>query len=304
MPSVIFRHTFRVRSYECDPYGHVNNAHYVRYLQEAAADASAAVGWDEPRYLAIGHLWIIRETDIEYLAPLHYGDTIEITTWAHDFRRVRSTRSYELRNQHGDLIARASSEWVYVNRTTMQPASIPPTMIADFVMPLAAEPLISGDVLETLPIAKSRKKFPPAPPPPVGMFTMPRMVEWRDMDQAGHVNNATYLNYMEEAAIQAAVSFGWSVNRMRAEGFAIAARRHQIEYRMQVGLGETITVSTYLSEVRRINATRHFIVARAEDGALLAQARSLYVFVNPATGQITRLPTSVMSDFAPHIAEL
>ena len=34
--------TFRVRHYECDSYGHVNHANYLRYMQEAAFDASAA----------------------------------------------------------------------------------------------------------------------------------------------------------------------------------------------------------------------------------------------------------------------
>ncbi len=37
---------FRVRSYECDGYGHVNHANYLRYMQEAAFDASAAAGYD------------------------------------------------------------------------------------------------------------------------------------------------------------------------------------------------------------------------------------------------------------------
>ncbi len=29
--------TFRVRQYECDAYGHLNNVNYVRYLGEAGA---------------------------------------------------------------------------------------------------------------------------------------------------------------------------------------------------------------------------------------------------------------------------
>ncbi len=300
MTAAIFKRTFRVRNYECDAYGHVNNANYLRYMQETAIDASAAVGWDEARYQAAGTMWLIRETDIEYLAPLHFGDSVEITTWVGDFRRVRSRRFYELRKVGGELVARGSTDWVYINRTTAQPASIPITMISDFAPPDLAMP---GDTTETLQVLPSRKKFPPAPPPPPGIFTMTRTAEWRDIDPAGHVNNATYMNYMEEAAIQAAKSFGWSVNRMRAEGFAIVARRHQIEYRTQVQLGDEITVSTYLSDVRRINATRHYIIARAGDGELIAQARSLYVFVNPDTGNIVRVPQDVLNDFAPGIAE-
>jgi acyl-CoA thioester hydrolase len=300
MPPLIFKRSFRVRAYECDAYGHVNHANYLRYMQETAADASAAVGWDEARYNSIGHIWLIRETDIEYLQSLRYGDTVEVTTWVSDFRRVRSRRNYELRNQTGEMVARASTDWVYVDRATNQPASVPAQMIADFAPSSLAE---KQDVTETLKMSTTRARFPPAPPPPPGIFTMRRVAEWRDVDQAQHVNNATYLNYMEECGIQAAKSVGWSLNRMKAEGFAIVARRHQIEYRQQLALGEEIAVSTYLSDVRRINATRHYIIARVDDGALVAQARSLWVSINPQTNQIVRMPQEMLTDFETSIAE-
>jgi acyl-CoA thioester hydrolase len=300
MPPVIFKRAFRVRAYECDAYGHVNNANYLRYMQEAAAEASAAVGWDETRLRASGHLWFIRETDIEYLLPMKYGDTCDITTWVGDFRRVRSVRCYELHNQRGELVARASTDWVYIDLASGQPASVPPNMIADFAPASLAAP---ADLTDTLQMSTQRRKFPPAPAPPPGMYTQKRTVEWRDVDAAGHVNNATYLNYMEEAGVQAAKSVGWSINRMRAEGFAIVARRIQIEYRLQAALGEELTVSTFLSDVRRANATRHYIIARAEDGALVAQARGVFFSVDPDKGQIVRMPTAMLDDFALSISE-
>lgn len=300
MAGRIFKQTFRVRSYECDFYGHVNNANYLRYMQQAAIDASADAGWDEARYRKVGHLWLIHETDIEYLLPLRFGDTVEITTWAADFRRVRSTRYYELRNGKGEMVARAKTDWVYINRVTGQPASVPPEMIADFAPPDLAE---RADVTQTLPLVSERKKFPAAPPPPPGVFTQKRIVEWRDVDQERHVNNATYFNYMEEAGFGATRHFGWPMSRMTAENIGIVARRVQIEYRLQATIGEEIAISTYLSDTRRSTTIRHYIITRADDGALIAQARGLFVFINPETGAITRLPTQIMDDFASHIAD-
>lgn len=61
MPA-IFKCIFRVRHYECDSYGHLNNVNYVRYMQETALDASAEVGWTTERYNEIGHQWLIRDT--------------------------------------------------------------------------------------------------------------------------------------------------------------------------------------------------------------------------------------------------
>src|SRR5262245_56209784 len=94
MPA-IFKRKFRVRHYECDAYGHLNNVNYLRYMQETALDASAAVGWDVPRYESIGKQWLIRDSDIHYYQPLRWNDELEITTYVVDFRRVQSRRRYE-----------------------------------------------------------------------------------------------------------------------------------------------------------------------------------------------------------------
>lgn len=289
---LIHKRTFRVRSYECDAYGHVNNANYLRYMQEAALDASAAVGYDEARYEALGHIWVIRETSIEYLRPLRFGDSVEVTTWVGDFRRVRSRRFYELRElSSGELVAKASTDWVYIERATLRPARVPPEMVAVF-LPEGAPPA-----------APPRDPFPAAPPPPPGIFTMRREVEWRDIDPEQHVNNATYLNYMEECGIKAALAFGWSINRMRSEGFAIVARQLRIEYRLQAALGDELAITTYLSDLRRASATRHYLITRANDSELIAQARTLWVFVNLTTGGIMRLSAIFLDDFTSHIAQ-
>ena len=44
MPRIHDR-TFRVRYYECDLYGELRSAGYLRLMQEAAFDASAAAGY-------------------------------------------------------------------------------------------------------------------------------------------------------------------------------------------------------------------------------------------------------------------
>ncbi len=199
---------FRVRYVECDAYGHVNNANYLRYMQEAAFNASAAVGYDVKRYAELGQYWLVRETAIEYFKPLKYGDEFEIKTWVVDFRRVRSRRTYEFRRVGSDeVIARGMTDWVYLDQATQRPVTVPPEMIRAFAP--------DGEAVAT----QSRESFPKPPPPPPGIFKMRRRVMWQDIDQAQHVNNAVYLSYTEDCGFQLLKHFKWPVQRMREARF-------------------------------------------------------------------------------------
>jgi acyl-CoA thioester hydrolase len=71
---------FRVRHYEADALGHVNNAAYLHYLEQAAIEHSAAVGYPLRRYQEMGTLFIVRRHEIDYLRPASPGDVLEVVT--------------------------------------------------------------------------------------------------------------------------------------------------------------------------------------------------------------------------------
>lgn len=280
--------TFRVRHYECDANGHVNHANYLRYAQETAFDASAAAGYDLARYQAMDRNWLARETEIEHLSPLCYGDSVQVKTWVADFRRVRSRRAYEFRHVgSGELVARASTDWVHLELSTGRPALISPAMKAAFFPEGMPEP------------APARERFPAAPPPPPGVFWQQRRVEWRDLDPVGHVNNSVYLSYLEDCGRRALAARGWPIARLEAEGFAIVARHHHIKYQQPAMLDYELVVTTWLSDLQDNSGIRHTTITSLSDGASLASARTRHVWVNLTSGKPTTLPAAFLDDFAP-----
>ncbi len=282
--------TFRVRHYECDAYGHVSAVNYLRYMQEAAFDATAAAGYDLARYDAMNRMWLVRETEIEYLSPLRYGDSVEVKTWVVDFRRVRSIRAYELRNAAtGQLSARAQTDWAFLDKTSFRPAPIPDDLIAAFFP--------EGLPAETPP----RRRFPAPPPPPPGAFSMRRRVEWRDLDPAQHVNNSVYPGYADECGMQVCAAFGWPVERMREAGFGIVARRCRIEYKAQAVFNDELEIKTWAFNPRHTSCTRHYFIHRCSDQALVAQVQSLYVWIDLRTGKPIRIPADFLSDLSDNI---
>jgi acyl-CoA thioester hydrolase len=75
---------------------------------------------------AVGATWVVRMHQIEYLAPLFAGDKVTVFTWPANFQRVRSVRKYKfVRANDGAVIARAETDWVFVNAKTGRPQSIP-----------------------------------------------------------------------------------------------------------------------------------------------------------------------------------
>jgi acyl-CoA thioester hydrolase len=260
-------------------------------MQEAAFDASAAVGYDVRRYDEIGQYWLVRETEMEYLKPLKYGDEFEIKTWVVDFRRVRSRRTYEFRLAGSDeVVARGLTDWVYIDRETQRPVNVPPEMIKAFAP--------DGESVTT----QTRVAFPAPPPPPPEVFATQRRVLWQDIDQAQHVNNAVYVSYIEDCGFQLVKHFNWSQQRMRDEGFAILIRKHHVQYVQPALLDDELEISSYVYDVRRASATRYYAIKRVSDGALLAQVNSLGVWVNLKTGTPARWPEQFLADFAPNAA--
>lgn len=285
-----YTRTFRIRYYECDAYGHLNNANYLRYMQETAFDASAAAGYGMSRYEEMKRYWLIRETQVEFLLPLRYNDRVNVTTWIADFRRVSSRRAYEFRlAESGELAARAFTDWVFLNTETGRPASIPVTLAQDFYP-------------EGVPAQFSpRQPFQAAPPAPPGTFCVRRRVAWHDIDAMQHVNNAIYMVYASECSFDVVAHFSWPWQRMAEAGFGIFLRHLHIQYLLPALLNDELEISTWAFNVRRSTATRHYDIHRVNDNVLLAQVNTLAVWVSLESGMPVRIPKQMLDDFAPNI---
>ena len=115
------------------------------------------------------------------------------------------------------------------------------------------------------------------------------------MDAQGHVNNAVYLHYVEEAAIEHARLIGFSAAEMREMGGTWVVRRHAIAYRRPAFAGEELDVTTTIVSIERTRGTRRTAIVR--DGELLAEAETEWVWVGN-DGRPRRLPAEAVSAFA------
>jgi len=126
-----YRHT--VAADEIDELGHANNVAYVAWMQAAAVAHSAVLGWTTERYLELGVGWVARRHTIEYLRPAFAGDELIVETRVADMKKVTSRRVYRiLRRSDGELLARAETDWAFVNYATGRPTRIPAEIAGAF----------------------------------------------------------------------------------------------------------------------------------------------------------------------------
>jgi acyl-CoA thioester hydrolase len=291
MPAI---HTerFKVRHYECDAYGHMNNAVYLRYMQEAGIEAANAVGQGYEKLETMSRVWLPRFTEIEYLLPLEASEEVEVKTWVSGFRRVVSRRRYEFgKTGGGQAIAQAFTDWVFLDQVSMRPASIPLGVKSAFVPEIVDQPMTP------------KYTFPNPPPPPEGVFTIKRRTEWQDIDMMQHLNNAAYLDYAMDAGVQLTSAYGWPMSYWMDEGIAFVARKNFIEYLSPAYLDDVLEISTWLYNVRPATVTRHFEIRRLRTRELLAKIQTLWVMMDLNTGRPMRIPSSMIEILAPNIAD-
>ena len=124
MPKIFF-YRFFITPDAIDANGHVNNIAYVQWMQDVAIRHSDAQGFTAEKYQKLGSSWVVRAHLIEYLQPAFAGEEIEIQTWVCNMKRIRSMRRYRFfRCADRTLLARAETDWVYVDKVAGKPKKI------------------------------------------------------------------------------------------------------------------------------------------------------------------------------------
>ena len=116
-----------------DQNGHVNNVVFVQWMQDIAVRHFRAAGCVAAMN-AVEGTWVVRSHQVEYFTPVFGGERIQITTWVANFSRVRSLRRYEFKRiSDGQLLVKGETDWVFVNKNSGRPRSIPDEIKAAFL---------------------------------------------------------------------------------------------------------------------------------------------------------------------------
>lgn len=132
------------------------------------------------------------------------------------------------------------------------------------------------------------------PPEGRAVFTRTFTPVASDIDANGHVNNVVYLGWIQDMAT------GHWAARQPAEDqtrWAWIVLRHEVDYRRALLLGETATATTWVADTPEGPRFDRFVRIDGPDGAMCAQARTVWCLIEAATGRPKRVPPEMVERF-------
>ncbi len=126
-------------------------------------------------------------------------------------------------------------------------------------------------------------------------FEHPISIEPSDIDELGHVNNVTYLRWVQDVAVAHWRAVAPAEDQERLVWVVL---RHEIDYRHTARLGDQLIARTWVGEASRVRFERHTEIVRASDRSVLAKARTLWCPLDARSGKPTAVSAEVRARFS------
>ncbi len=126
-------------------------------------------------------------------------------------------------------------------------------------------------------------------------FELPISIEPADIDELGHVNNISYLRWVQDVAVA-----HWMAVSRPSDQAALrwVVLHHEIDYKQAAYIGDGIIARTWVGTASRLRFERHTELLRASDRSLLAKARTLWCPLDARTGKPTSVSPEVRAGFS------
>ncbi len=111
------------------------------------------------------------------------------------------------------------------------------------------------------------------------------------LDELNHVNNAVYVQWMEDIAWQHSAWLDLGLPAFTRLDRSMAVLRHEIDYLDSAKLGDKLLLATWLQDMgSRIKLQRRFQLLRPADNSCLLRAKTVFVCVQMSSGRPRRMP--------------
>ena len=116
---------------DIDELGHVNNAAWVRWIQDMATAHWRAVA---PQAHVDAYVWVVTRHEIDYLRAVGPGETVTGRTWVGEAPKgARFDRHVEFVGADGKPRVRARTTWAIIDKASGRPIRVPKEVAEPFL---------------------------------------------------------------------------------------------------------------------------------------------------------------------------
>jgi medium-chain acyl-[acyl-carrier-protein] hydrolase len=211
-PAFQFERTFEVMSFQVEPGGKCRFAALADLLQEVAWQHADSRDFGQQLF-AKNLAWVLNRMDIEVFKMPVWGDQIILKTAGRGIDKLFALREFLVCDAKGQVLAKAMSAWILLDLERKRP--VPP----EKALPVELfQPVKSGELMP--------KKIEV---PGQMDFQKELIIQHDDLDMNQHVNNVSYIRWVE--------------NVSKALGFHFKSLK--INYLKETFLGQRLKIYTY-----------------------------------------------------------
>ena len=125
-------------------------------------------------------------------------------------------------------------------------------------------------------------------------FTLTLTATEADIDELGHVNNAVWVKWIQDIAVSHWEAIA-TAEQQNAHIWVVT--RHEIDYRGNVGPGETVTGETWVSEPPKGARFDRHVRFTGSDGRVKVEAVTTWALLDRASGRLLRVRPELAAPF-------
>mgnify|MGYP005991802601 FL=1 len=121
------------------------------------------------------------------------------------------------------------------------------------------------------------------------IFTYQHIVTKDEIDSLNHVNNVVYVQWIQDISTK----HWYDLTKNKPDiNFVWVVTRHEIDYKGQALLGDTITFKTWVGETKGVTSIRHVEILK--DNVLIVKAQTVWCMLHAETLRPARITESVL----------
>ena len=241
---MILENEYTIKLSEIGKGNKVTNKAILSYLEDIGGIHSNKAGYGIFEIKETHLSWILLGWRLQVIRRPKYAEKIKIKTWSKGVVKLYTYREFEIYDEQGNIIVKASSKWVLLDIEKGKIVRIEPELIAKY------SPEIDKEVF-------GKEEFDKIKEPDKYQFETEYSVRRADIDVNNHMHNLNYIELANEA-LPEDVYRGALFNDVK------------ISYKKEIKLGDTVKCKYAFRE------NKHVIVVKSQDESIVHAIIEMY----------------------------